>query len=162
MPIINLQTEINAHIQRCFDLSRSIDLHIITTKKTREKAIAGKTTGLIQLNDTVTWEAKHFGIRQQLTSRISQYRSPEVFVDEMVKGAFKRIYHEHWFKEMDGKTTMTDIFDYTAPMGILGKFAGKLFLSNYMRGFLLKRNQIIKEFAETDKWKDLPGMNLNS
>lgn len=161
MPIINLQTEINAPIRRCFDLSRSIDLHIITTKKTKEKAIAGRTTGLIQLNDTVTWEARHFSIRQQLTSKISQLVSPEFFVDEMVNGAFKRIYHEHRFRELEGKTVMIDIFDFSSPFGVLGKLANVLFLTNYMKGFLLKRNQVIKEYAETEQWKDLPGMNGN-
>lgn len=53
MPTINLTTSINAPIQICFDLSRSIELHKISTAHTREKAIDGVTRGLIGINQTV-------------------------------------------------------------------------------------------------------------
>jgi ligand-binding SRPBCC domain-containing protein len=162
MPVIHLVTEINAPMQRCFDLSRSIDLHMITTKKTNEKAIAGRTTGLVEQGDTVTWEATHLGVRQQLGSKISIVRSPNYFADEQIFGAFKRFYHEHIFEEQAGKTIMTDKFDYTAPLGILGRLANVLFLKNYMTRFLIQRNAIVKQYAETDLWKDLPGMRTDS
>jgi ligand-binding SRPBCC domain-containing protein len=162
MPLIHLITEINAPIKRCFDLSRSIDLHIITTKKTNEKAIEGRTTGLVEQGDTVTWEATHLGVRQKLRSKISIVRHPDYFADEQISGAFKRFYHEHIFEQQAGKTIMTDKFDYTAPYGILGKLANVLFLKNYMTRFLLKRNAVIKQYAETDLWKDLPGMGTDS
>jgi ligand-binding SRPBCC domain-containing protein len=159
MPIIRLTTEINAPIKRCFDLSRSIDLHMITTKKTQEKAISGRTSGLVEEGDTVTWEAIHLGVRQQLQSRITKVTAPTYFSDEQVFGAFKRFHHDHHFEEKNGQTIMTDIFDYTAPLGILGKFANFLFLKNYMTRFLLERNAVIKEFAETDKWKEIINEN---
>jgi ligand-binding SRPBCC domain-containing protein len=159
MPIIRLTTEINAPIKRCFDLSRSIDLHMITTKKTQEKAISGRTSGLVEEGDTVTWEAIHLGVRQQLQSRITKVTSTTHFSDEQVFGAFKRFHHDHHFEENHSKTIMTDIFDYTAPLGILGKFANFLFLKNYMTRFLLERNAVIKEFAETDKWKEIINEN---
>ncbi|MCG1036514.1 hypothetical protein [Polaribacter sargassicola] len=49
MPRIEIKTEIKADINIVFDLSRSIDLHKISTKHTNEKAIAGKTNGLIEI-----------------------------------------------------------------------------------------------------------------
>lgn len=162
MPLIHLVTEINAPIKRCFDLSCSIDLHMITTSKTKERAIAGRTTGLVEEGDTVTWEATHFRKRQRLGSKITSVKSPTYFADEQIFGAFKRFHHEHIFEEQEGKTIMTDKFDYTAPMGILGKLANLLFLKDYMKGFLKQRNLIIKEFAETSKWKEIPGMVGNS
>ncbi len=74
MPTITLTTPItSAPIERCFLLSLSVDLHTISTKKTNERAIAGVTSGLMKLNDTVTWRAKHFGIYQNLTSKITVY-----------------------------------------------------------------------------------------
>jgi hypothetical protein len=76
MPKIELLTEINAPIEKCFDLARSIELHIESTKQTGERAIAGKTSGLIGLNETVTWRAKHFGTWQNLTSKITEYNYP--------------------------------------------------------------------------------------
>lgn len=162
MPIILLTTEINAPIQRVFDLSRSIDLHMITTEKTNEKAVEGRMTGLVEEGDTVTWEATHFWKRQRLGSRITKVTRPHYFSDEQIFGAFKRFHHDHIFEEKNGKTMMTDKFDYTAPFGILGRMANFLFLKSYMQGFLTQRNQLIKEFAEGSRWKEIPGMEANS
>jgi ligand-binding SRPBCC domain-containing protein len=155
MPRIELRTLVNANQQIVFDLSRSIDLHKISTQHTHEEAIEGRTAGLIELNETVTWRAKHFGVYQTLTSKITEFYSPHFFVDEMVEGAFKRFRHEHKLFQGDkeGETVLIDIFDYESPYGVFGKLADWLFLKRYMANLLTKRNQIIKEFAETDKWK---------
>jgi ligand-binding SRPBCC domain-containing protein len=153
MPKIELQTEINSTIEICFDLSRSIDLHKISTAKTNEEAIEGTTTGLINLNETVTWQATHFGIRQKLTSKITAFEKPYYFRDEQIKGAFQSFYHEHKFEQLENKILMTDIFEYQSPFGIIGKIFNKFILTNYLRNLLINRNNVIKEFAETDKWK---------
>ena len=150
MPVINLETRINAPIKIVFDLSRSIDLHKISTAHTNEEAIAGKTSGLIGLGETVTWRAKHFGIYQKLTTKITEFNSPLYFVDEQLSGAFKSFRHEHHFEEANGVTIMRDIFDYKSPLGILGKLADFLFLKKYMTNLLLRRNQTIKEFGEKE------------
>lgn len=155
MPRIELRTEIKANRIIVFDLSRSIDLHKISTEHTNEEAIAGKTNGLIGMNESVTWRAKHFGIYQNLTSKITEFDRPKYFVDEMVKGAFKKFKHEHHFEELNEGTLMTDFFDYKSPFGMLGKLADKLFLKKYMTELLTKRNQIVKEFAESEKWKEI-------
>ncbi len=153
MPKIIITTVINAPIQRCFDLARSIDLHQHTSARTGEKAIAGTTTGLINKGETVTWKAKHFGITQKLMSVISEMNSPFMFEDRMLSGAFKKIQHLHLFEEKEEKTTMTDIFEFESPLGILGKLFNKLVLTMYMNRFLENRNQMIKRIAETNEWK---------
>lgn len=153
MPKIVLVTMINAPVDRCFDLSRSIDLHKISTAKSKEEAIAGKTTGLLGLGESVTWRARHVGVVQKLTSQITEYQRPHRFVDEMVKGAFEKFSHEHLFQEMDEGTKMTDIFTCTSPLGYLGKLADFIFLKQYMEELLRERNQVIKEYAESDYWK---------
>lgn len=148
MPIINITTEISAPIQKVFDTSRSVDIHKNSMKHTNERAIAGKTSGLMELNDWVTWEAKHFGITQQLTSKITEFNPPYFFVDEMQKGAFKSFRHEHHFSEENGITTMVDVFEYKSPYGILGRFADWLFLERYMTRLLERRNSMIKSTIE--------------
>jgi ligand-binding SRPBCC domain-containing protein len=148
MPKIELLTEINAPIEKCFDLARSIDLHMESTSWTGEKAIAGKTSGLIELDETVTWRAKHFGIWQNLTSRITEFERPNFFVDEMVKGAFKSIRHEHYFLARHGQTLMKDVFVYESPLAILGRLFNWLVLTRYMTKLLERRNRVIKEAAE--------------
>lgn len=154
MPVIKLETKINAPVERVFDLSRSIDLHTKSTSKSNEKAIAGRTCGLIDLGETVTWQATHFGVRQTLTSKIVAFERPTHFRDSMQRGIFKRIDHDHFFEEIGGETLMRDRFDYDAPLWILGKIADTLFLENYMTGFLQERNGMIKEIAESEKWRE--------
>lgn len=154
MPRIELHTIINSDKTIVFDLSRSIDLHKVSTKQTKEEAIAGKTSGLIGQDDWVTWRAKHFGIYQKLTSKITSFDPPNYFMDEMVNGAFKSFRHEHHFSSQEEGTLMIDIFDYESPFGILGKLADALFLKRYMTNLLLKRNLIVKEFVECGKWKE--------
>lgn len=155
MPTIQLQTIINSSIQICFDLSRSIDLHKLSTAHTKETAIDGCTSGLIGLNQFVTWQAVHFGVKQKLTTKITAFEYPYHFCDEQVKGIFKSMKHDHYFKEKDGFIIMNDTFAFESPFGIFGKLANKLFLTGYMLDFLQKRNQIIKEFAESEQWKSV-------
>lgn len=155
MPIIVLETVINAKREIVFDLSRSVDLHLLSTEKTNEKAISGKTSGLMEMNETVTWRAKHLGIYQNLTTKITAFEKPTYFADEMVNGAFKSFKHEHYFEDFQDGTLMKDNFEYESPFGILGKLADFIFLKNYMKSFLIERNSMIKEVAETEKWKSL-------
>jgi len=149
MPVIRMEVEIDAPQQICFNLARSIDSHMESTARTREKAIGGVTSGLIRLGESVTWEAVHFGVKQRLTAKITEMEEPWFFVDEMVQGAFKRFYHKHEFIPLgEKKTRMIDTFDYTSPLGVLGKLADVLILERYMRRFLLERNLYLKEKAE--------------
>ncbi len=150
MPRIELVTEIAAPIERVFDVSRDMDVHQQSQAGNKERAIAGRTTGLIEEGEEVTWEAVHFGIRQRLTSRITAMKRPAHFRDSLVEGAFKRIDHDHLFESVpDGSTRMRDIFDYTSPCGALGRLADVLFLKRYMRGLLRERNAVIKRIAES-------------
>lgn len=149
MSRIYLETLISADIQTVFDLARNIDLHQQSTSKTHEKAISGRISGLIEENETVTWRAKHLGVYQTLTTKIISMEKPNQFTDEMQKGAFKSLHHQHIFKKMDDKTLMTDIFDFESPLGIIGKMFNKIFLKNYLKNFLLERNRLIKTIAES-------------
>jgi ligand-binding SRPBCC domain-containing protein len=152
MPMIKTSVFIDAPVKLCFDMARNIDVHMLSTSQTKEKAIAGKTSGFIELNETVTWKATHFGIPQKLTVKITEFESPDYFVDEMVSGAFKQFRHLHEFTSQYGGTLMVDIFDYTSPFGIFGKIADWLFLKKYMSRFLQKRNDYIKKVAEEQQF----------
>ncbi len=155
MPLIELETIIHSDIELCFDLARSIDLHEISTADTNEKAVDGRTRGLIELNEYVTWQATHFGLRQRLTSKITAFQRPFHFRDEQLRGAFKSIVHDHYFEIKDGAVVMKDHFNYQSPFGIAGKLFDKLVLTAYLRNLLIRRNDIIKEFAETGRWKSV-------
>jgi ligand-binding SRPBCC domain-containing protein len=146
--IIKHKQFIRAPIKICFDLARNVDIHIQTTKKTKERAVDGVTEGLLEKGDTVTWEATHFGIRQRLTAEVTLMEKPYKFVDIMLKGAFASFTHTHEFKEVEGGTFMIDTFNYKAPFGIIGILADKLFLRSYMIKFIGDRAEALKKIAE--------------
>ena len=148
MTQIKITTTINAPIEIVFKNSRNIDIHQYSASKTNEKAIAGRTSGLCELGDEVTWRAKHFGIYQTLSSKITRLKAPLYFQDCMVKGAFSFIKHDHFVEEKDGITLMKDVFAYGVPYGIFGKLFDRIILKKYMTNLLVERNRVIKEVAE--------------
>ena len=153
MVILREITLIHAPLERCFDLSRSIDLHKVSTARTGEEAIAGVTSGLIGLGEEVSWRARHFGVWQQMTSRITAFDRPAYFQDTMVRGAFRSFQHDHYFEERDeGQTEMRDVLRFAAPLSILGRLA-EIPLKPYLRRFLQERNALLKQAAEGEEWR---------
>ncbi|OMQ09743.1 SRPBCC family protein [[Flexibacter] sp. ATCC 35103] len=148
MTTINLTTKIKASKHIVFDASRNIDIHQQSASKSNEIAIAGITSGLINLNETVTWRGKHFGFYLTHKSRITAMNFYDYFVDEMEEGKFKFFKHEHFFEEENGVTIMKDKMQYETPFGILGKVFDSLFLKKHLIHFLLERNKTLKEVAE--------------
>lgn len=153
MSTLHLSTRIRAPIERCFDLARSVDVHLASTAATRERVVGGVMRGLMELGDEVTWRARHLGVEQELTARITAFTRPAHFRDSMVRGAFRRFDHDHRFEQDGDVTTMIDVFDFDAPLGVLGIIADRLFLAAYMRRFLDERAQVIKRVAESDEWR---------
>jgi ligand-binding SRPBCC domain-containing protein len=150
---IHLTTLINAPVERVFDLSRSINLHKISTAHTNEEAVAGVTSGLINEYETVTWEAKHLFKKRRFTAKITAMKRPLHFTDEMIAGDFKSFKHEHHFKAIENGTLMIDIVEFESPYAALGNLVNKLFLKNYIKKLLVNRNAVIKEYAESQKWQ---------
>jgi ligand-binding SRPBCC domain-containing protein len=148
MPTIIVETIIQTSIERCFDLARDIGLHCETVAYTNERAVAGITSGLISLGQSVTFEATHLGIRQRLSSRIVEFERPHLFVDEMIKGAFASMKHIHEFTVIENGTLMRDTLMWASPLGILGRIADRIVIERHMRNFLLRRNAKLKEVAE--------------
>ncbi len=150
MPTIELETLIPASTEVVFDLARNVEAHTASTSQTGERAIAGRTTGLLELGDSVTWQARHLGIRQRLTVQITAMNRPHYFEDRMLKGAFASMSHRHDFIRTTGgaSTLMKDSFTFRAPMGPQGRIGERVFLTAYMSKFLIQRNAQLKEIAE--------------
>jgi ligand-binding SRPBCC domain-containing protein len=149
MPVIELQTMINAPVEECFNLSRSIDLHLQSMQQHGEQAIAGVTTGLINLHETVTWKARHFGLPFKMTVQITEMQYANYFVDQMVSGPFKWFRHYHSFQPKGHQTLMTDEFVFRSPLGWLGKLVDNQILKAYLQKLLIQRNTVIKQAAES-------------
>lgn len=153
MTTITLTTKIKAPINKVFDLNRNIDIHKSSTSKSNETAIDGVTSGLINLNETVTWRGKHFGFYLTHKSIISAMEIPTYFVDEMVEGRFKSFKHQHTFKKENGFTIMEDQIQYKTPFGIFGSIFDTLILRNYFINFISERNHFIKNLAENENYE---------
>ena len=145
---IRLETRIRAPITRVFDLARDIDLHEASMASSGEKAVGGRTTGLIESGETVTWRARHLGVAMQLTSRITAFDPPRRFVDEQVSSPFASFRHEHGFASIPGGTRMTDDWRHASPLGWLGRIVDAMVLDRYMRRQLRVRAAATKRAAE--------------
>jgi ligand-binding SRPBCC domain-containing protein len=141
-------TEIAADPQRCFDASHDIDVHVASMGRSRERAVAGVRHGLIGLGEEVTFEARHFGLRWRMTSRIAEMDEPHQFVDEMVRGPFGAWRHEHRYEPIAGGTRMTDDVRFRSPAGWLGRGVDRLFLRRYMIRLITERGAHLRAVAE--------------
>ena len=146
--MVEVVTEVKAPASLCFDLSRDIDLHVMSMVGTGERAVAGRTSGLIELGEEVTWEAMHLGVRQRFTSRITEFDRPRHFRDEMIRGAFQSFVHDHHFEEHDGGTTMRDVVRFASPFGFVGRLVDSAFMAGYLRRLLGDRGAAVRKVAE--------------
>ncbi len=151
---IRLITEIAAPIERCFDLVRSVDFHIVTATGSGERVVAGRSRGLLEAGERVTWRARHLGVEQELEVEVTACERPSYLCDEMVRGVFACMRHEHRYETRGSATLMHDDFSYRAPLGVLGRIAEALLVDRHLRGFLTERARIVKEAAESERWRE--------
>jgi ligand-binding SRPBCC domain-containing protein len=139
MARIELETFVAAPPERCFDLSLSVGLHERSMAHTGERAVRGVTSGTLQLGDEVTWEARHFGVKLQLSTAITAYDRPRMFRDEMTHGPLRSMAHTHTFEARGDGTLMRDVFEFRSPAALL--------LRPYFRRLLVRRNAAIRYSA---------------
>lgn len=143
-----LTTKIKAPAELCFDLSRSVETHCSSMTSANERAVAGKTSGLLSEKEWVTWRGRHLGIVILHTSIISAMNRPQYFEDRMTKGVFKTMVHKHYFAAHDTTCLMIDDFCYTLPLWLTGTLIDRKVVRPYLRRLLTERNRHIKAVAE--------------
>ena len=144
-----VETVIAAPVERVFDLARDVNVHVESASFSGERLVSpGKLSGILELGDLVAFEGRHFGVRQTFIARIVQIDPPRFFADELVRGAFRSLRHEHEFHIHAKGTLMRDVLQWTAPLGILGRIADALFLERHMRWFVETKQQHLKRIAE--------------
>lgn len=149
-------TVVQAPIERCFDLARSVEVHLAGNVHAGESALAigGITSGLIGMGQRVTWRAKHFGMWHRLTSEITAMDRPSYFQDAMMQGIFRFMRHDHFFLPLSHNATeMRDVFSFAAPLPVLGWLADAALLRGYMQALLRERNAVLKRIAESSEWQ---------
>ena len=148
---------IRAPVERCFDLARSVEVHLAGNVHSGEAAVAmaGVTSGLIGPGHRVTWRARHLGVWRTLTSEITAMDRPAYFQDTMIRGPFRSMTHDHFFRSSSpNETEMRDVFCFAAPLGILGRVAELMVLRRYMQLLLRERNAVIRQIAESPAWRN--------
>lgn len=152
MGILQIETFIQAPKELCFDLARSTDLHVESAEFSSEKIVAGVSTGLLKLNDTVTFEGRHFGIRQRMSTQITKFNRPYSFSDSQITGIFKSFVHDHSFIEKNEGTVMTDTITFKCPYGPIGFLVDPL-IKLHIAKFMQIRVTKIKKVAESNDWE---------
>lgn len=140
MPRLDLETWIDAPARACFELSLDVGAHTASMGDSRERIVAGVVEGVMDLGDEVTWRARHFGVPFTMTSRITALEAPHRFVDEQVRGPFRRWWHEHVFEDVGGRTRMLDQIDFASPVGPVGRVVDRVVLERYMTRLIEQRN----------------------
>lgn len=148
---LRVTTSIAAPLSTCFDLARSVDAHVQSAAGTGERVVGGRLSGLLELGDEVTWEGRHFGITQRLSSRITELRPYSFFQDRMTRGVFRFLEHDHLFEPHESGTLMTDVLRFQAPLGPLGWIAERVLVARHLRWFLVARGLALKAMAEQER-----------
>jgi ligand-binding SRPBCC domain-containing protein len=138
-------TLIRATPDEVFDLELDADVHAASMAESSETATTSTGRAALRLGDEVTFTARHFGLTWRMTGRVTEYDRPHRFVDEQVRGPFRRMRHEHLFEPLSGGSTrMTDRIRFVAPLGPVGAVVGRLVLAPYLRSLLEQRATHIK------------------
>jgi ligand-binding SRPBCC domain-containing protein len=156
MTKIEFNTHIKAPIERCFDLSRSIDFHKVSISPVfKEESVAGCTTGLIGHNQRTLMQSKLWGFQFSTELKIVKFNPPYFLSYEIADSNFHSIIHDYYFYDIGDETAMVNHFYYKLKLGVLGEIANLLILEKYLTRIITQRNDLLRDYAETDKWQEI-------
>ena len=153
MPTVKLTTRVNAPVDRCFDLYRSVSLHVDSYKHAHERAVGPITSGLVGPGDVAAFRMRALGFPYRMSVKVVAYDRPLHFRDSQTEGFFLRADHDHYFAVEDGTTLVTDVFDYTPRFSWLGTLLDRLIVGRYVRWTIGQKNANVKRVAEGGDWK---------
>jgi ligand-binding SRPBCC domain-containing protein len=85
------------------------------------------------------------------TTEITGYEAPVYFQDSMVKGLFRSFQHDHFFRSLGpSETEMRDELLFSMPAFLLGPIGERVLVKRRLRELLVKRNEMIRRYAEGD------------
>ncbi len=154
MTTIRREVIVRASAERCFDLARSVDLHVDSSTGIGARAVGGRCGGLSGEGNETVWSARFFGVRFSMTTRIGNFAFPARFGDRMTRGLLRRFEHVYRFQPLpDGGCAMSDELMVEAPFGPLGRWMERLYLARCMDELVRSRLEHIKRVAEGDGWR---------
>jgi hypothetical protein len=154
MTVIVYETHVRAPAERCFDLVRSVQLHVDSSTDIAARAVGGRCHGLSNKGDETVWSARFCGLRFRIATRIDKLTCPTKFGDRHTCGLLRQFQHVYRFKPLaDGGCVMSDELAVEAPFGPLGRLAEWLYLTRRMRQPVRQRLECIKAVAESEQWR---------
>ncbi len=152
---IEFNTPIKAPVERCFDMARSIDFHKISLGPLKEEAVAGFTSGLINQHEHVLMKSKLWGFQFSTELKITKFNPPFFLSYDIADSNFESIIHDYYFYDISNETVMVNHFYYKPKLGILGELLNVLFLRRYLTHILKTRNELLREYAESNQWRTI-------
>ncbi len=109
-----------------------------------------ETMGVPGLGYEVVLKVRQFGLfTMRWRVRITEYEPPTLMSDEQVSGPFAYWKQTRRLREVDGGTELTDIVEYRAPFGVLGRIANALVIRRQVLEMFTYRQQMTKQILES-------------
>lgn len=151
-----LERTIAAPVERVFALSLDVGVHVDSMAAHDERIADGVRAGRMAEGDTVTWDARHFGIRFRMTSLVFDVDAPHAFSDRQIRGPFAEFRHRHTFEpvsetaeESGGHATlMRDEIVFRSPFGPIGRIVDALVMRRHLVRLIEQRNDTLAALAE--------------
>ena len=155
MPTIHLTTFIAAPASIVFDLSRHVSIQKEAFADYKIDAVAGTRFGTLEKGETITWKSHHLFKDRLQRIKVVEMTKPEMYIEVQLQGDLPAWRHEHHFKAIENGMLMIDLMSFETPYGIMGQWFNKLYFTGYMEALIHRKNNLIKRFAESDRWKKL-------
>ncbi|MFP1603633.1 SRPBCC family protein [Microbacterium sp. 2216-1] len=143
MPRFVLERFVPAAPSEVFDVSLDVGLHLASQRSHREHVAAGRTAGMLEEGEQITWSARHFGVRFRMTSMVFDVDRPHLFRDRQTAGPFASFAHAHEFSGVDGGTHMRDTIDFRSPLGWVGRIVDAAVMRRHLIAVITERNDAI-------------------
>jgi ligand-binding SRPBCC domain-containing protein len=153
MASIHLTTFIAAPIERVFDLSRHLAIYKQVFQSRKAEFRSGAASSLLSPGETISVLGKIAGKNRMTMLKLTKLQRPLSFTEEQVKGDLESYKHEHHFKPAQNGTIVIDILEYGPPRDMIGRIVARIRMKKYLEEFIGKRNETIRNYAETEKWR---------
>jgi ligand-binding SRPBCC domain-containing protein len=146
--IFERSSSIRAPLEKVFDFfSRPENLALITPPG-MGFVIIERPEGTLTRGSRIAYRIKVAGIPLRWVTNIAEWTSGVSFVDEQIRGPYKKWVHTHTFSVRDGEVLMHDRVDYELPFGLLGRIFGGWFVRRQLRGIFDYRQAQIGRLLE--------------
>lgn len=105
----------------------------------------------MRVGTLIDYRIKLHGLPVRWRTRITAWQPPHYFVDEQLRGPYKRWHHEHTFEHADGVTLCRDKVRYVVPGGPLSPAIHRLFVKRDIdRIFGFRMRAMLDHFEACD------------